>query len=170
MTASTSLPRDLTAGEYRLPTAADTHAFGVRLADALRGGDLVVLTGPLGAGKTALAAGIGAGLGVRGRVTSPTFILARVHEGGRVPMVHVDAYRLGGMDPSGGVDLGADIDALDLDVTLDEAVTVVEWGGEVASRLTTSYLEVVLDREVGGDVRTARLVPHGQRDAGRLAD
>src|ERR1043166_5869279 len=98
-----------------LPTVDDTRGFGRRLAGVLRAGDLVVLSGPLGAGKTALAQGIGAGLGVRGEVTSPTFVIARVHppdptRGGRVPLVHVDAYRLGAVpDPR------AEVDDLDLD-------------------------------------------------------
>ncbi|MDQ1722234.1 MAG: tRNA threonylcarbamoyladenosine biosynthesis protein TsaE, partial [Pseudonocardiales bacterium] len=109
-----------------LPTAADTHAFGSRLAELLRPGDLLVLTGPLGAGKTALAQGIGAGLGVPGRVLSPTFVIARVHAGGRIPLVHVDAYRLGSL---------AEVDDLDLDVALADSVTVVEWGAGLVEQL-----------------------------------
>ena len=136
---------------HELPTAADTHAFGRRLAGLLRPGDLVVLAGPLGAGKTALTQGIGAGLGVRGPVTSPTFVLARVHRGGRVPLVHVDAYRLAGM---------ADVDDLDLDATTDESVTVVEWGHGLVEQLADEHLVVELDRR-DDDVRTARLVPVG---------
>jgi tRNA threonylcarbamoyladenosine biosynthesis protein TsaE len=137
--------------EHVLPTIADTQAFGRRLADLLRPGDLVVLAGPLGAGKTALTQGIGAGLGVPGPVTSPTFVLARVHRGGRVPLVHVDAYRLSGM---------ADVDDLDLDATTDEAVTVVEWGHGLVEQLADEHLVVELDRR-DDDVRTARLVPVG---------
>ena len=91
-----------------LPTPEDTHALGRELAGVLRAGDLVVLVGPLGAGKTALTQGIGAGLGVREPVTSPTFVIARVHRDGRVPLVHVDAYRLGSV---------ADVDDLDLDAS-----------------------------------------------------
>ena len=83
--------------EHELPTPEDTHALGRALAEVLAPGDLVVLVGPLGAGKTALTQGIGAGLGVREPVTSPTFVISRVHRGGRVPLVHVDAYRLGGV-------------------------------------------------------------------------
>ena len=143
-----------------LPTVADTHAFGRRLADLLRPGDLVVLAGPLGAGKTALTQGIGAGLGVRGPVTSPTFVLARVHRGGRVPLVHVDAYRLAGM---------ADVDDLDLDATTDEAVTVVEWGHGLVEQLADEHLVVELDRR-DDDVRTARLVAVGPGWERRLAD
>lgn len=137
--------------EHVLPTVADTQAFGRELAALLRPGDLVVLAGPLGAGKTALTQGIGAGLGVPGPVTSPTFVLARVHRGGRLPLVHVDAYRLRGM---------ADVDDLDLDATTEEAVTVVEWGHGLVEQLADEHLVVELDRR-DDDVRTARLVPVG---------
>jgi len=143
-----------------LPTVADTQALGRQLAALLRPGDLVVLAGPLGAGKTALTQGIGAGLGVPGPVTSPTFVLARVHRGGRVPLVHVDAYRLSGM---------ADVDDLDLDATTDEAVTVVEWGHGLVEQLADEHLVVELDRR-DDDVRTARLVPQGPGWVQRLAD
>ena len=145
--------------EHLLPTLADTHAFGRRLADLLRPGDLVVLAGPLGAGKTALTQGIGAGLGVPGPVTSPTFVLARVHRGGRVPLVHVDAYRLGSR---------ADVDDLDLDATTEEAVTVVEWGHGLVEQLAEEHLVVELDRR-DDDVRTARLVPVGPGWEQRIA-
>src|SRR3954464_2641587 len=134
-----------------LSTVDDTRSFGRRLAGLLRAGDLVVLAGPLGAGKTALTQGIGAGLGVPGPVTSPTFVLARVHRGGRVPLVHVDAYRLTGM---------ADVDDLDLDATTEEAVTVVEWGHGLVEQLADEHLVVELDRR-DDDVRTVRLVPVG---------
>jgi tRNA threonylcarbamoyladenosine biosynthesis protein TsaE len=137
--------------EHVLPTPEDTRALGVALAGLLRPGDLVVLVGPLGAGKTALTQGIGAGLGVREPVTSPTFVIARVHRGQRVPLVHVDAYRLGGM---------ADVDDLDLDVTVADSVTVVEWGQGLVEQLADEHLEVRLERR-DDDVRTALLVPHG---------
>jgi tRNA threonylcarbamoyladenosine biosynthesis protein TsaE len=117
----------------------------------LRPGDLVVLVGPLGAGKTALTQGIGVGLGVREAVTSPTFVIARVHGGGRVPLVHVDAYRLGG---------AADVEDLDLDASTEESVTVVEWGQGLVEQLTDEHLVVALDRR-DDDVRTALLIPHG---------
>jgi tRNA threonylcarbamoyladenosine biosynthesis protein TsaE len=148
-----------------LPTAADTHAFGRRLAAILRAGDLVLLTGPLGAGKTALAQGIGAGLRVQGAVTSPTFVIARVHRAGApdgVAMVHVDAYRLGDVkDPLG------EIDALDLDATLEDSVTLVEWGEGLVERLADDHLELRLTRH-DDDSRTAEVVPHGEGWAGRL--
>jgi tRNA threonylcarbamoyladenosine biosynthesis protein TsaE len=146
--------------EHVLPTAEDTQALGRALAELLRPGDLVVLAGPLGAGKTALTQGIGAGLGVPGPVTSPTFVLARVHRGGRVPLVHVDAYRLGSM---------ADVDDLDLDATAEDAVTVVEWGHGLVEQLADEHLVVELDRR-DDDVRTARLVPHGPGWEQRLGD
>ncbi|GAB3067618.1 tRNA (adenosine(37)-N6)-threonylcarbamoyltransferase complex ATPase subunit type 1 TsaE [Pedococcus soli] len=136
-----------------LPTAEDTRAWGARLARLLRAGDLVVLTGGLGAGKTTLTQGIGEGLGVRGPVTSPTFVIARVHpslvDGPR--LVHVDAYRLGGF---------AELDDLDLDASLEESVTIVEWGHGLAEDLSDDRLEVVLD---GEDVRSAVVTPHGRR-------
>ena len=141
-----------------LPTAADTRALGVELAGLLRAGDLVVLVGPLGAGKTALTQGIGQALGVREPVTSPTFVIARVHTGGRLPLVHVDAYRLGGV---------ADVDDLDLDASTDESVTVVEWGQGLVEQLADEHLQVRLDRR-DDDVRTAELVPHGAGWTARL--
>jgi tRNA threonylcarbamoyladenosine biosynthesis protein TsaE len=137
--------------EHVLPTAEDTRALGARLAAVLRAGDLVVLTGPLGAGKTALVQGIGAGLGVRGNVVSPTFVIARVHKG-PLPLVHVDAYRLGSL---------AEVDDLDLDVDVADAVTVVEWGAGLVEQLTDARLEVAITRAADSEQRTARLTPHG---------
>ena len=134
-----------------LPTPDDTRALGAALAAVVRAGDLVVLVGPLGAGKTALTQGLGAALGVREPVTSPTFVISRVHRGGRLPLVHVDAYRLGGV---------ADVDDLDLDASAEESVTVVEWGQGLVEQLADEHLEVRLDRR-DDDVRTAVLVPHG---------
>ena len=138
--------------EHVLPTPDDTRALGAALAAVVRAGDLVVLVGPLGAGKTALTQGLGAALGVREPVTSPTFVISRVHRGGRLPLVHVDAYRLGGV---------ADVDDLDLDASTEESVTVVEWGQGLVEQLADEHLEVRLDRR-DDDVRTALLVPHGR--------
>jgi tRNA threonylcarbamoyladenosine biosynthesis protein TsaE len=140
-----------------LPTVADTEALGARLAGLLRAGDLVVLSGPLGAGKTALVRGLAAGLGVQGRVTSPTFVLARVHRG-PVPLLHVDAYRL---RDAGVTDLSA-LEDLDLDAALEDGVTVVEWGEGLVEGLTPSWLSVRLER-ADDDVRTARVQPVGPR-------
>ncbi len=143
-----------------LATPRDTHDFGARLAGLLRPGDLLVLTGPLGAGKTALTQGIGAGLEVPGRVVSPTFVIARVHTGGRLPLVHVDAYRLGSL---------AEVDDLDLDVELADSVTVVEWGAGLVEQLAEARLEIEIDRQPGSEVRTVRLRPTGGDWDDRLA-
>ncbi|NLE72061.1 MAG: tRNA (adenosine(37)-N6)-threonylcarbamoyltransferase complex ATPase subunit type 1 TsaE [Actinomycetales bacterium] len=126
-----------------LPDADATRAYGRALAGLLRAGDLVVLTGALGSGKTTLTQGIGEGLGVRGQVASPTFIIARVHPplGDGPPLVHVDAYRLGSME---------ELDALDLDAGLEESVTVVEWGEGLVEVLADDRLEVVIERPHGG--------------------
>jgi tRNA threonylcarbamoyladenosine biosynthesis protein TsaE len=147
----------------KLATVADTQAFGRRLAGILRPGDLVLLTGPLGAGKTALVQGIGAGLGVQDAITSPTFVIARVHRG-RVPLVHADAYRLGDKpDPR------AEIDDLDLDASADDAVTVVEWGDGLVEQLNDEYLRVRIDR-LDDDTRVIELTPHGGDWATRLQE
>lgn len=115
------------------------RSVGMQLAQHLRAGDLVILSGGLGAGKTTLAQGIGMGLGVRGGVTSPTFVIARVHPslGDGPALVHVDAYRLDSL---------AEVDDLDLDATLDESVTVVEWGEGMVERLVDDRLEIVIER------------------------
>jgi tRNA threonylcarbamoyladenosine biosynthesis protein TsaE len=128
-----------------LPDADATRDFGRALAAILRAGDLLVLTGDLGAGKTTLTQGIGAGLGVRGQVASPTFIIARVHPSltGGPALVHVDAYRLGSL---------AEVDALDLEASLDESVTVVEWGEGLVEGLAQDRLEVTLRRPRGGEL------------------
>jgi tRNA threonylcarbamoyladenosine biosynthesis protein TsaE len=144
--------------EHVLPAVEDTRALGRELAGLLRPGDLVVLVGPLGAGKTALTQGLGDGLGVREPVTSPTFVIARVHTGGRVPLVHADAYRLGSV---------ADVDDLDLDASAEESVTVVEWGEGLVEQLADEHLVLRLDRR-DDDVRTAVLEPHGPSWESRL--
>ena len=136
----------------RLSTVDDTRAYGAKLAAVLRAGDLVVLTGPLGAGKTALVQGIGAGLGVRGPVLSPTFVIARVHRPGRLPLVHVDAYRLGSF---------AEVDDLDLDADLADSVLVVEWGSGKVEQLADSHLEIEIARTPDSEMRTLTLRPRG---------
>lgn len=146
-----------------LPSAEDTRAWGERLGRVLRAGDLVVLTGDLGAGKTTLTQGIAEGLGVRGPVTSPTFVIARVHPSlvGGPALVHVDAYRLGGL---------AELDDLDLDTSLEDAVTVVEWGGGLAEGLADERLEIEILRARGdlssvvdNDLREVTIRPIGMR-------
>jgi tRNA threonylcarbamoyladenosine biosynthesis protein TsaE len=139
--------------EVRWATSEDTQDFGRRLGALLLGGDVLVLTGDLGAGKTTLTQGIAEGLGVRGPITSPTFVIARVHPSlvGGPLLVHVDAYRLGS---------AIELDDLDLDADLDASVTVVEWGAGLAEQLSESRLELSI---TGDDVRTARLVGVGDR-------
>jgi tRNA threonylcarbamoyladenosine biosynthesis protein TsaE len=174
-----------------LPEPADTEALGARLAAGLRAGDLVVLSGPLGAGKTALVRGLARGLGVAGPVTSPTFVIAREHRplpgGAGVPLVHVDAYRLatagepadqgtagepadqgtagepadrgtagGPAGPARAAEIAAQLDDLDLDTDLAEAVVAVEWGEGVVERLAARHVLVRLDRRPD-DVRVARV-------------
>lgn len=138
-----------------LPGVEDTLRFGERLGTTLRAGDLVLLAGPLGAGKTVLARGIAAGMGVAGPVSSPTFVIARVHQpapgGTGVPLVHVDAYRLDGLDQ---------LDGLDLDTDLLDAAVVVEWGEGLVEVLSDDHLLVRIDRR-DDDVREVRLEPHG---------
>ena len=123
--------------QVTVETAAGMHALGRRLAGLLRAGDLVILSGSLGAGKTTLVQGIGEGLGVRGPVTSPTFVIARVHPSvtGGPHLVHADAYRLASP---------AEVDDLDLDEAMDSSVTVVEWGGGLAEDLAEDRLEVTI--------------------------
>lgn len=130
-------------GTWRATAADAEHmrALGHHLAAVLRPGDVVVLDGPLGAGKTTLTQGIGEALGVRGPVTSPTFVIARQHPGPRVGLVHVDAYRLGG---------SVEVDDLDLEADLAGCVTVVEWGVGKVEGLAPDRLEVVIERPTGG--------------------
>jgi tRNA threonylcarbamoyladenosine biosynthesis protein TsaE len=156
LTMAKLLPVELVA-----ESAEQARALGERLAPLLRAGDLVLLSGDLGAGKTTFAQGVGAGLRVRGDVTSPTFVISRVHPSlaGGPDLVHVDAYRLGGF---------AELDDLDLDTSVDEAVTVVEWGAGVAEGLNDTRLEVTISRARGDDPvdedpRHLRFVPVGAR-------
>jgi tRNA threonylcarbamoyladenosine biosynthesis protein TsaE len=137
-----------------IPTGDAMRDLGRRLATGLRAGDLLVLTGPLGAGKTTLVQGIGEGLGVRGPITSPTFVIARVHPSltGGPALVHADAYRLGGV---------AEIDDLDLDSSTATSVTAVEWGEGLAEGLSDDRLEIAI--ELRGDGRAVRLTGIGAR-------
>lgn len=146
---------ELGGGTATLTQVEDTIALGSRLGAQLRTGDVVVLSGPLGAGKTVLAKGIAEALDVDGPVTSPTFVLARVHPPRRVgapAMIHVDVYRL--LDHH-GADLLGELDSLDLDTDLDDAVVVVEWGEGLAERLSERHLDIRLERITNSDVRTA---------------
>ena len=130
---------------------------GRELASHLRPGDLVILAGPLGAGKTTLVQGIGEGLRVRGPVTSPTFVIARVHppaSGSGPSLVHADAYRLHSI---------AEVDDLDLDADLDRSVTVVEWGEGLAEGLAEDRLDISIEPGPDGDARMVRITGHGAR-------
>ena len=146
-----------------VPDADAMRELGRSLARVVEAGDLLLLIGELGAGKTTFAQGLGEGLRVRGAVTSPTFVIARVHPPLHTgpPLVHVDAYRLGGI---------AELDDLDLDTDLDDAVTVVEWGEGIAEGLAESRLEVRIARALGptggegaADDRTVTVTPVGPR-------
>jgi len=138
-----------------IATAEAMHQLGVKLSTQLRAGDLVLVNGPLGAGKTVLAQGIGAGLGVSG-VTSPTFVISRVHKAD-VPFIHVDAYRL--VD-SENPNLYLD----DLDLDIANSITVIEWGGAESARLSEDRIEITIDRS--DDVRKVEVNPIGSRWAG----
>ncbi|MEN2740487.1 tRNA (adenosine(37)-N6)-threonylcarbamoyltransferase complex ATPase subunit type 1 TsaE [Microbacterium sp. X-17] len=150
---------DPLVGRHEIATAAQMTALGARMGGMLRAGDLVVLTGALGAGKTTLTRGIGAALGVRGTVQSPTFVIARTHPslGAGPALLHVDAYRLGS---------AAELDDLDLD--LDHAVTVVEWGRDYVAGLRERWWEVEIERPSAGpedeleasDPRTVTITRH----------
>lgn len=146
---------DTHAGTAELATPEETLALGRRLGAELRAGDVVVLSGPLGAGKTLLTKGIAESLDVDGPITSPTFVLARLHRARRADapaLVHVDVYRL--LD-HGAADLLAELDSLDLDTDLDDAVVVVEWGEGLAERLSDRHLDVRLERLSDSETRTA---------------
>ena len=144
--------------ELTVPTADDMQAIGEELAGQLRAGDVLVLSGDLGAGKTTFTQGLGVGLKVRGAITSPTFVISRVHPSlaGGPALVHVDAYRLGGF---------AELDDLDLDASLEDAVTVVEWGHGLAEALAPDRLDIVVTRgdDDTDETRELRITPVGPR-------
>lgn len=128
-------------GRREIVTSDDMEQLGFRIGEQLEAGDLLILTGPLGAGKTTFTRGLAEGLGVRGPVQSPTFVIARTHPSliGGVPLVHVDAYRLGS---------AAELDDLDLD--LARSVVVIEWGRGMAEELADSWWDIEFERPVGG--------------------
>jgi tRNA threonylcarbamoyladenosine biosynthesis protein TsaE len=138
-----------------IATAAEMHQLGARLSAHLRAGDLVLVNGPLGAGKTVLAQGVGAGLGITG-ITSPTFVISRVHKAA-VSFIHVDAYRL--VD-SENPNLYLD----DLDLDTAGSITFIEWGGAESARLSEDRLEITIDRSE--DERKVEIIPVGARWAG----
>ncbi|MFF5494822.1 tRNA (adenosine(37)-N6)-threonylcarbamoyltransferase complex ATPase subunit type 1 TsaE [Streptomyces aquilus] len=147
-----AVPHSPAETELTVTSPEQMRELGRKLAKLLRAGDLVMLSGELGAGKTTLTRGLGEGLGVRGAVTSPTFVIARVHPslGDGPPLVHVDAYRLGG-----GLD---EMEDLDLDVSLPDSVIVVEWGEGKVEELTEDRLQVRIHRAVGDTVDEVRHV------------
>ncbi|WP_417554549.1 tRNA (adenosine(37)-N6)-threonylcarbamoyltransferase complex ATPase subunit type 1 TsaE [Microbacterium sp.] len=128
-------------GRHEITTSDAMERLGLRIGEQLQSGDLLVLTGPLGAGKTTFTRGIAEGLGVRGPVQSPTFVIARTHPSliGGAPLVHVDAYRLGS---------AAELDDLDIDFT--RSVVVIEWGREMASSVADAWWDIEIERPVGG--------------------
>jgi tRNA threonylcarbamoyladenosine biosynthesis protein TsaE len=140
-----------------IATPDEMFALGAKLGTQLKAGDLILVNGPLGAGKTLLTQGIGSALGISG-ITSPTFVISRVHQG-ELPLIHVDAYRLL-IDGQANLYL----DDLDLDSALPGSVTVVEWGGAEAARLSEDRLEVNIDRSE--EVRQVSAVGVGERWAG----
>ena len=142
--------------EQQVADADQMHELGVQISKQFRAGDLVVLVGPLGAGKTTLTRGIGEGLRAIGNVSSPTFVIARTHkrEGTDVPMVHVDAYRLGG---------AAELD--DLDIDFENSIVLVEWGRGLLEGISDNWLEIEIERDHTGEseIRELRIIAFGDR-------
>lgn len=138
----------------RIASAADMHELGKRIGSICRAGDLILVNGPLGAGKTVLVQGIGAALGIKD-VTSPTFVISRIHKGAP-PLIHIDAYRL--LDSGNAA---AFLDDLDIDTAREGAVTVIEWGGAESARLGDERLEITIDRS--DEVRDVQVNPIGAR-------
>jgi len=138
----------------KIATAADMHELGKRIGSQCKAGDLILLNGPLGAGKTVLVQGIGEALGISD-VTSPTFVISRIHKA-PLPLIHVDAYRL---LEDGNAALY--LDDLDLDSPRESAVTVIEWGGQESARLSEERLEILIDRT--NEVREVTMTPVGAR-------
>ena len=142
--------------KFEIKTPEEMNEFGLKVSKVLQAGDLVILTGPLGAGKTTFTRGVGEGLRAIGNVSSPTFVIARTHKcaDSEIPLVHVDAYRLGSVN---------EFDDLDIDV--DNSIVLVEWGRGFAEDLSETWLDVEIERDHTGesDVRTVMLTGVGNR-------
>jgi tRNA threonylcarbamoyladenosine biosynthesis protein TsaE len=145
------------SGKIEVNNLAEMHKLGARIGGQLRAGDLILLSGPLGAGKTALTQGIGQALGIE-NITSPTFVISRIHPG-KIPLVHVDAYRL--QEGSTAI-----FDDLDLESYLPTSITVVEWGEGLANRLADEFLEIQIEFGVNDEQRLISVIGQGQRFAG----
>lgn len=152
-------------GHQLVATPTEAQDLAAKLGAALEPGDVVILDGPLGAGKTTFTQGIGRGMGVKGRITSPTFVIAREHRSAHGPtLIHVDAYRLLDGSGAGSGDPLGELDALDLDTDLDSAVVVAEWGGGLVDQLSDDYLLITIDRDPdiaadsGDDLAQPRLI------------
>ena len=145
------------SGKIEVNNLAEMHKLGARIGVQLKAGDLLLLSGPLGAGKTALTQGIGQALGIE-NITSPTFVISRIHPG-KIPLVHVDAYRLQEVST-------AIFDDLDLESYLPTSITVVEWGEGLANRLADEFLEIQIEFGVNDDQRLISVIGQGQRFAG----
>ena len=144
------------SGKSEVNSIYEMHELGALIGKELKAGDLLLLSGPLGAGKTALTQGIGQALGIE-NITSPTFVISRIHPG-KIPLVHVDAYRL-----QGGAT--AIFDDLDLESYLPTSITVVEWGEGLADRLADEYLEIQIEFGASDDQRLVSVISHGSRFA-----
>lgn len=140
----------------KVNSVEEMRSLGAALAPQLHAGDLIVLDGPLGAGKTALTQGVAAGLGITD-VTSPTFVIARTHQG-KIPLIHVDAYRL-----LGSAHQRFEFDDLDLDTNRENAITIIEWGSAVAPLLDSEFLQITIEFGEGEDERILTSTPHGDR-------
>jgi len=145
------------SGKSEVNSIYEMHELGARIGKELKAGDLLLLSGPLGAGKTAFTQGIGQALGIE-NITSPTFVISRIHPG-KIPLLHVDAYRLQG-------DSTAIFEDLDLESYLPTSITVVEWGEGLADRLADEYLEIQIEFGGDDDQRMVSVIGHGQRFAG----
>ncbi|MFC5939628.1 tRNA (adenosine(37)-N6)-threonylcarbamoyltransferase complex ATPase subunit type 1 TsaE [Corynebacterium choanae] len=169
MTSQFSYPH---SGRLRCETIAATQSLGAAIGATLCAGDVVILDGPLGAGKTTFTQGLAEGMRVKGRVTSPTFVIARLHRSisNGPDLVHVDAYRLFGEDPDAAVDPLGSLDALDLDTDLEQAVVVAEWGEGLMEQLAARWMTISIDRNTAVEEdpdSEARIISWRWHDADR---